>query len=794
MHAFGCTISTRTQKITALLLIMVLLGGCTGTKYLKDGESLYTGATINLNPQGKISDQSDIKDDLETFITPEPNGSFLGMRPGVWFYYVAGTPKKKKGLRNFIKTKLGKEPVLLSDATPQVTAQSLQGQLHNEGHFKSKVKAEVITKRKKSRVVYTVDLTQPYTIGTINYVFLDTAHARLIDEIKKYSLLKEKQKYSLAMLSAEQQRVEDVAQNAGFYYFDDRHLLFKADTTVGNRTVELDLTIESGMPERAKRIYRLREISVYPNYILTNDSLQTTSDTLTVDGFTYIDNQHNFRPHIITDVINLKPDSIYRRINHEYTLNHLMGLKTFKYVNIKYQNIRRDSTGLRLSIFLTPLLKKSLRAQVQGISKSNNFVGPGVELTFTNRNLFRGAEMFQFKLSGSYEVQINSKQSNPLNAIEFAAENSLSVPRFITPFKIRSHSMKYLPQTQFKVGYSFQQRLQYFRLNSFMANAGYIWRETTLKTHELFPVEITYVKTGDQSEDFKKRLEENPALKNSFQDQFILGLRYGFTLNTQLSDDIETKYDIKKIRKSNFYFNGTIELSGNIPNALQTAFNVEKIDTVGYTLFNAPYSQFIRPVVDFRYYYQLTKRSKIATRITAGLGYALGNSDHLPYIKQFSAGGSNSLRAFPARSVGPGTYNYLDNTEVLFIDQRGDIKLEANAEYRFDMIGPLKGALFVDAGNIWTVKDDGRVGGRFDKDTFLNQIAVGTGVGLRMDFSFFVLRFDLAFPIRKIYPTAGSTTEEPKNEFRWAFDDINVGSKYWRRDNLVFNIAIGYPF
>lgn len=782
-----CTLSGRLYKTAVLVLSILALSGCTATKFLKEGESFYTGATVKLNPEGRISGQSELKDDLQTYITPEPNGSFLGMRPGVWFYYAAGTPKKKKGLRNFIKTKLGKEPVLLSDATPQQTAAALEGQLNNEGYFRSKVKAEVMTKGKKSHIVYTVDLKRPYSISSIHYIFFDSAHAKLIGEIKKNSLLKEKQKFSLAMLSAEQQRVEEVAQNAGFYYFDDRHLLFKADTTLGNRTVELDLTIEPGMPERAKRIYKIKEISVYPNYLFTNDSLQTTSDTLHVDGFTYIDNQHNFRPQVITNVINLKPDSIYRKINHEYTLSHLMGLKTFKYVNIRYQNIRRDSTGLRVSVFLTPLLKKSLRAQVQGVSKSNNFVGPGVELTFTNRNLFRGAEMYQFKLSGSYEVQISSKQDNPLNAIEFAAENSLSVPRFITPFKIRSHSMKYLPQTQFKIGYSFQQRLQYFRLNSFMVNAGYTWRETTLKTHELFPVEITYVKTGNTSAVFDSLLNKTPALKNSFQNQFILGLRYSFTVNTQLSDDIEAKYNVKKTRRSNFYFNGTIELSGNVPYALQSAFHAEKDSA--YTFFNAPYSQFIRPVVDFRYYYQLTKRTKLAARLTAGLGYALGNSTHLPYIKQFSAGGSNSLRAFPARSVGPGTYNYLDSANVLFIDQRGDLKLEANVEYRFDIMGPLKGALFADAGNIWMIKDDGRTGGAFDKDQFLKQIAVGTGLGLRMDFSFFVLRFDLAFPVRKIYKN-----ESNENEFRWAFNDIDFSSKYWRRDNLVFNIAIGYPF
>jgi outer membrane protein insertion porin family len=176
---------------------------------------------------------------------------------------------------------------------------------------------------------------------------------------------------------------------------------------------------------------------VYPSYDLTNDSLSRTGDSTRVGKYLYIDNQHNFRPHIITDVINITPDSIYRRIDHEYTLSHLMGLNTFKFVNIKYRSIHRDSMKLRASVFLTPTLKKSIRLQVQGVSKSNNFVGPGVETTFTNRNIFRGAEMFQLKLNGSYEMQIRSQQTTPLNSIELGGEVSISVPRFITPFNIR---------------------------------------------------------------------------------------------------------------------------------------------------------------------------------------------------------------------------------------------------------------------------------------------------------------------------------------------------------------------
>jgi len=770
-----------------LLLILtgiLLMSGCTATKFLKEGETFYTGADVKIVPQGKIGGKRELSNALETLIMPEPNKTFLGMRPGVWFYYIAGTPKKKKGIRNFIITKLGKLPVLLKDATPGITAQALEGQLNNEGYFKSRVSFEVKTKHTKSNIIYTVILERPYRIRNINYIFLDTMHVSKLDEIKATSLLKENQRYSLELLSAEQQRIEEVVENAGYYYFDDRYLLFKADTTVGERMVELDLTIESGIPERARRIYYVKEVYVFPNFVLSNDSLATTGDTTLVDGFTYIDNQHNFKPRVLTNVINLKPDSIYRRVNHEYTLSHLMGLNTFKYVNIKYHGNRRDSSGLSAYIYLTPLLKKSFRLQADVVSKSNNFIGPGLEFTFMNRNIFSGAEMFQFKLNGSYEWQVRNKQTTSLNAIEIGAEASLSVPRFIAPFKIQYNSAKYLPQTQLKVGYGFQQRLQYFRLNSSTISAGYTWRETTLKTHQLFPIDISFVQSTKTSAEFDELLEANPTLKNSFQNQFILGSKYSFTINTQLNDDIDQKYTVKKIKRTNLYFNGLLELSGNIPHAIQSLKFTEEQEP--YKFFGAPYSQYVRTQLDGRFYRQFNKDSKIATRTVAGIGYAFGNAEILPYIKQFSVGGSSSLRAFPARSLGPGTFNSLANDSIVFIDQRGDIKLEGNIEYRFGIIKVMKGAVFLDAGNIWLIKEDSlRPGGQFNPAEFIKEIAVGTGFGFRFDFNFFVLRFDLAFPIRKPYR---DETE------RWVLDEINFGSKNWRRENLILNIAIGYPF
>ncbi len=770
-----------------VLVSILLLTSCTATKFLKEDESFYTGATIKINAQERIGGQKRLINTLEPYILPQPNHVILGSRPAVWFYYIAGTPKKKKGFRNFVQNKLGTPPVLLSDATPQKSAAMLEMEVNNNGYFRSTVQYEVKTKRKKSNVVYTVNLQPPYHLRNINYTVLDSTKIRFIDAIKTGSLLKKEQRFRLDYLKKEKERIEEVAKNNGYYYFDDRYLRFDADSTVGNKMVDVVLTFQRNIPANAKQVYTVKDVNVFPNYTLANDSILIKRDTLHIDGFNYIDSDHTFRPKIITDVINVRPDSMYRRINHEYTLSRLMGLKTFKFVNVKFTESKTDSSSLDANIYLTPLLKKSMRLEGQGVSKSNNFVGPGLGLTFTNRNFLRGAEMFQFKVNGAYEWQISRQQSGALNAIEFGVEAGLSAPRFISPVRIPYRSAKYLPQTQFKISYNLQQRLQYYRLTSVNIAYGYTWRETTLKTHELFPADISFVKSSHTSQAFEDLLANNPTLANSFQNQFIVGSRYSFTYNSQMREDIVGKFEASENGKSDIYFNAAVDVAGNL---LQLLHSINPPTEAPYQMLGSPYSQFARINLDFRYYLQFNKKSKLAARFTFGTGYAYGNSENLPYIKQFSVGGSNSLRAFPARSVGPGTYNVRTDSAVTsstyFIDQRGDIKIESNVEYRFDIMKSLKGAFFFDAGNIWLWREDpSRKGGKFNKDTFLTEFAVGTGAGLRYDFNFFVLRFDVAFPLRKPYL--------PETE-RWVLNQIDFGSKDWRKQNLILNIAIGYPF
>jgi outer membrane protein insertion porin family len=775
--------------LVAGVAIALLLGGCSALNLVPEGKVLYTKSQVKLIPEGRVKAKKKIKELLYTNINPKPNTSILGMRPTLWLYYKAGNPKKK-GLRMFIKNKMGQAPVYLSDVDADKTAGLLRGHLRNNGYFHSRVKSETKIKGKKGMVKFTAWVHPPYRLRKIETPLVDTLFTN-IDSLKKDSFIKPGQRYNLERLKAEQERIEEALENLGFYFFDDRHLIFEADSTVGEEQVDLKLMLEPGVPPKARRIYTLNKIFVYPDFSLSLDTI-ARGDTSIVRDYHYIDRLHNFRPAAIANVINLRPGHVYRRLDREYSLSHLMTLGAFKFVDIKFSESEKDSASLDANIYLTPFMKKSIRAEFEAASKSNNFVGPGLRVTFTNRNALRGSERLDLSLSSGYEVQISRKSNTALNAVEIGGQAKLTFPRFVNPFKIHYPTKKFLPTTEVVMGSRIQQRLSYFRLNSFSLGYGYTWRENTLKNHEFYPVDINFVQLGKVSDDFEELLHDNFYLKRSFENQFIPGARYSFTMNTQLSERKTEKFRDKAYDPSHFYFNGTVDVAGNLMQLVQGSnFKQDAGDANEGRILGLPYSQFARGEIDFRHYWRFSEKNVFVTRFNTGVGYAYGNSVTMPYIKQFAIGGSTSIRAFPARSIGPGTYYIKQDAtteqgRAMFIDQRGDIKLELNGEVRFEVSKTFKPAIFIDAGNIWLMRTDTvRVGGKFERSDFIRELAVGTGAGMRLDFNFFVLRFDLAFPLRKPWLPDGE---------RWVYDDIRLGSGAWRRENLILNIAIGYPF
>lgn len=334
-----------------------------------------------------------------------------------------------------------------------------------------------------------------------------------------------------------------------------------------------------------------------------------------------------------------------------------------------------------------------------------------------------------------------------------------------------------MPNTIFTLGGGIFSRVELYELYSFNASLGYSWKTNEKVSHLLRPVDVSFTKLAESSPEFEDYLDQNPNIRKSMEEQFILGTSYTFTLsNMHLTK-----------RKSNFYLNESVDVAGNLVGLIMNASTGEKATPENpHIILDVAYSQFVRLRNEFRYFYKTGKKSQLGWRIIAAAGIPYQNSSTMPYVKQFYVGGTNSLRAFPARSVGPGTYSAPDSLTTGYVDQTGDVKLETSLEYRFPIYKYFRGALFLDAGNIWLVNnDENRQGGKFDINTFYSELAVGAGYGFRFDFNYIVLRFDLAFPMRKPWLPEGD---------RWAFGDIDLGSPAWRKENIITNIAIGYPF
>ncbi len=760
------------KKYFQFLFILLLFAACNNKKHLLENEILYTGAEIEYQKNEDFKISSALNAELEEVIYPEPNQMLFGIaRPKLWLYNVTKEPKKEKGLRHWLKYKMGAKPVLMESTNPDRIEKLMINRLYNNGHFRAKVSYEIKRKeaKKTAKVLYTVELDQAYQIDSIFYPQAQTELELRINQLGEDKLIKSGDYYNLEQLKAERDRISDLLRNDGFYYFEPNFLFFQVDSNLGNRKVNVYLNIKKNIKKDYLSIKELGEIYLYPNFDLRNSESNAASDTIHLNGTNYLMLDSSIRPDIVSQTIALKSGTNYSKKAHDNTINRLTGLGVFQFVNIKY-SLDSSSNKLIPHIELTPNIKKSIRLEILGTTKSNGFTGPGFRASLQDRNMFKGAEMFSINIEGGYETQLSSSTSG-LNSYEFGINTELNVPRFILPINLETINNRYTPFTTFKLGFRTLNRLQYYRLNSFSLSYGYKWRETTTKHHELYPVAINFVRLANSSDAFNQILSENPLVRNSFEEQFIIGSIYSF-----IYDNIT-----KGESSNNFYYKGTVDVSGNLAQLLTAVSKNESFgEETNYELFGINFSQYVRLENSFKYYIKFNEKSVIANRLTFGAGVPIGNANTLPYIKQFFIGGGNSIRAFQPRSLGPGTYRRSEESSDgnIFIDQSGDIKLEFNTEYRFDIYSIYKAAVFVDAGNIWLINEDPlRPGGDFRSNQFLEEMAVGTGFGLRIDPDFFVIRLDLGFPLRKPFLPEGE---------RWVFKDFGK--------DPVLNIAIGYPF
>lgn len=763
------------------LLLMLFFSACTGTKHLSEGERFYTGADIRIEKEAKMPRQKTFTAEMAELLIPEPNMMLFGSRPRVWLYHLAGDPKKETGFASFVKNRLGEAPVLMQDANEEMSASTLENFLWNKGFFQAYVESDIELKGEtKGSITYTVYPGTPYRLRRIIYPRVDSVYALVLEQIQEESLLDSGQLYDVDRLVMEQKRIEELVMDQGFYAFNDDYLVYLADSTAGDHQVDLTFNLSESTPPEARWKYEIDSVNIFPGYTLTGDTIDADKRE-TYRRYVFIKDPEQLKKEVLTNHINFGPGDIYTKTAEKYTLEHLYNLGVFKFVNLKFDET--DSAKLTSNIFLTMQPKKSLRLEVQAVSKSNNFVGPEVSVSYLNRNALYGAELLEISASGSYDVQLGGLNQPPLNAFEVNLQSSLTFPRLVLPFNLDYYNRRFIPKTQVRAALRLQSRVNVFTLNSFETGYGFIWRESTTKSHQLFPINISYLRLSNVSEEFERRLNQDQTLRRSLDNQFILGNSYTYEWNTKLADSD----DPDRFRWNNFFFNGLLDLSGNLLNMAQRAVGDQPSEDGNYKIFRSPYSQYVKASADFRYYRQLSRTQELAAKIMIGAARALGNSSAVPFIKQFSAGGSNGIRAFRARSLGPGSYNAEESRDesVFILDETGDFKIESSIEYRAPLAGPLEGAVFVDAGNIWLWETREKPGAKFKANTFHKEMAVGTGAGLRLNLGFFILRFDVAFPLRKPWL--------PLDE-RWVVDEINFLDRGWRRNNILYNIAFGYPF
>ncbi|HNS18769.1 MAG TPA: BamA/TamA family outer membrane protein [Bacteroidales bacterium] len=753
-------------------LFLALLTGCTGLRNVTDGSHLYTGYKLDTDSVQFLSDRSETRSELKNLFNIKPNTKLLWMRPLLSLHHTVREPKKKNNFRYWLKYKLGEPPTLIEDINLQDIGIAIENRLQNRGNFNARADFEMISKRKTAKVNYFISPGKPYTLRSIHYPEGSPGISGDIHKLRPESILKEGQPYDLKNFDSERSRIEKILKDKGYFNFNADYLLFTADTTAGNRQMDTWLNFKPEMPAEASTVFSFNDIYVFDDYSLQD----YRPDTMRVGNYFYASETHRFRPQSILNFVFFEKDSIYSRADHYYTLRRLMGVGAFKYASARFVPDESLPGKLNVNVLLTPVRKISLSTEMSASVKSDNYAGPGLNLNFKDHNLFGGAELLSLTFAGYFDVQFGG-DSKGQYSYELLLNASLTFPKF-APFKFKEKAQKHLaPKTILTIGGGTYTRVSLYEMYSLNVALGYSWKPRENITHELNPVDIGFTNLAESSAEFDQFLLDNPNVAKSFEEQFIIGTSYSFT---------NSRIDLRN-RKNSIYLSETIDLAGNLASLFARMIHGSPPDPENpYKLLGLTYSQFIKITSELRYFYTPNSRHQIAFRLVAGCGLPYRNSSTIPYSRQYYVGGTNSIRAFLARSVGPGTYNPPDSVSDINVDQTGDIRLESNIEYRFGIVRFFKGALFLDAGNTWLVNEDPqRPGGQFSVNTFYKDIAIGSGFGFRIDLNFIIFRIDLAFPLYKPYLPEGD---------RWIFDKIEFENSTWRQDNLIWNIAIGYPF
>ncbi|MDX2413576.1 MAG: BamA/TamA family outer membrane protein [Bacteroidales bacterium] len=759
--------------------ILLVLAACNPTKYILEEESLLEKSEI------KIDNNEVKKNDLKPYIKQTPNKRIFGTRFYLGLYNLSNL-EKELWPHGWLR-RIGEEPVVFDPYVASKSTEQLENYLFSKGFFNASVNADYFVRKKRTNVSYNVSAGEPYKVRGVSYHVRDTTIRKYIFLDSINCLLIRDHVYDVDILQSERLRVERLIKDMGYYGFSRDDIDFRIDSSLGKMGLSVDYNI--GMSKKIApngRIiesphsrYRVKDVYIYPDFnqraaLDRQNNYFLSLDTSSYEGYNFVSDQEHssVKPDVILQSLYIKPGDLFQITNTERTQTHLSSLQAFGRVNIRYYETdprtinERGEVLLNCVVQITPVVKQAFRVELEGTNSEGN-LGGALNLIYQHKNLFKGAEQLNIKLKGSYEA-LEEAISGSRNTQEYGFESTLTLPRFLIPFlESESFIKKYNPKTNIQVSYNYQKMPVYTRT---VANAtfGYNWRSGNYTLHNVNPVQFNVVRLPYIDPDFEMDIDTSSYLAFSYKDIMILGGNYTYIFNNQ---------NINKARSSWYLkFNG--ELAGNLLASAYGLSGRSKVDG-SYEIFNQSFAQYVRADIDIRYNRNLNNVSSMVYRAFAGLGIPYGNSEGMPFEKQYFSGGANGIRAWQVRSLGPGSHL---PTRPSFFNATADIKLEFNAEYRFKLFWVLEGAVFLDAGNIWTFKEDeDRPGAKFEINNFYKELALGTGFGLRFDFNIIVLRTDLGMKLRDPQLVGGPD---------WIF---NQRSLNWK-DDFNFNLSIGYPF
>lgn len=764
------------KLIVFIIFSIFTVYSCKSTRLLTEDEYLLKSNKIQID-----NDQIN-KQEMEAYYKQKPNHpTFFIFYPRLSIHNFSKIGKERKW-KNWLNKKVGEAPSIYDSSLMYQTNFQFQKFLKNEAYYDATIKNKVKYSKNKVNVIYQIEVGNPLLIEQVDFQVNDSLIRPLIYRDTSLTLLKKGKKLSLETLKNEQNRIVKLMKDNGYYEFFPDYVKYFVDTLNYKAKVLVDIEYALKLDENSKlqkhkhKKFKVKDVFIFTNYnpklMLQNEkAYQQLFDTVKVNNFYFIHTgKQNVRPNLILKTNSIKPFSIYNQEAVNQTNKHINSLKLFRLHNVLFEKSKVNDTLLDCEIQLTPFTYQNYSFNVETTNVRGNF-GFGGYVSYQHKNLFKGAEILNLKLSGSLERQSSSQGKKIRNIFELGAELRIETPSFILPFRMQRFYKKYYPKTIFSIAYSIRKKPEQYTRNLLSVSTGYQWSKDGRIKNYFYPLEISAVTLPQITQAFADTIRGSYLEKN-YKDYFILGPRY-----------IITNISTKKNKYKNYsFFRWNIETAGNFIHLLHKNTNFkDTIEGGYYAFFNTQYAQFFKTDVDYRYHNFINKRNSLVYRIFTGFGIPYGNAQAIPFIRQYSSGGGEGMRAWLARDLGPGTFSIPDSLNI-YPDQYGDVKLEMNVEYRFEIMKALKGAYFIDIGNIWTLnKVDERKGGEFTFNQFYKQLAVGTGFGLRLDFNFAVIRLDAGIKVKD------PSILNKKNSwilFNRPFE--------WK--HIVFNFGIGYPF